>query len=31
MPYGGVNLSGSRPEGRRYATEEMTELKMITW
>jgi len=31
MPYGGVKLSGSGREGPRYAIEEMTELKLITW
>lgn len=31
MPYGGVKLSGSGREGPRYAVEEMTELKLITW
>ncbi|HZL57749.1 MAG TPA: aldehyde dehydrogenase family protein [Bryobacteraceae bacterium] len=31
MPYGGVRLSGSGREGPRYAVEEMTELKLITW
>jgi acyl-CoA reductase-like NAD-dependent aldehyde dehydrogenase len=31
MPYGGVKLSGFGREGPRYAVEEMTELKLITW
>ena len=31
MPYGGVKNSGSGREGPRYAMEEMTELKLITW
>ncbi|MBN8733483.1 MAG: aldehyde dehydrogenase family protein [Acidobacteria bacterium] len=31
MPYGGVKLSGSGREGPRYAIEEMTEPKLITW
>jgi acyl-CoA reductase-like NAD-dependent aldehyde dehydrogenase len=31
MPYGGVKLSGTGREGPRYAVEEMTELKLITW
>jgi acyl-CoA reductase-like NAD-dependent aldehyde dehydrogenase len=31
MPYGSVKLSGSGREGPRYAVEEMTELKLITW
>ncbi len=31
MPYGGVKLSGNGREGPRYAVEEMTELKLITW
>jgi acyl-CoA reductase-like NAD-dependent aldehyde dehydrogenase len=31
MPYGGVKLSGTGREGPRYAIEEMTELKLITW
>lgn len=31
MPYGGVKLSGTGREGPRYAMEEMTELKLITW
>jgi len=31
MPYGGVKLSGTGREGPRYAIEEMTEPKLITW
>jgi glyceraldehyde-3-phosphate dehydrogenase (NADP+) len=31
MPYGGVKLSGFGREGIRYAIEEMTELKLITY
>jgi len=31
MPYGGVKLSGSGREGPKYAIEEMTEPKLITW
>jgi acyl-CoA reductase-like NAD-dependent aldehyde dehydrogenase len=31
MPYGGVKMSGTGREGPRYAIEEMTELKLITW
>lgn len=31
MPYGGVKLSGTGREGPRYAAEEMTEMKLITW
>jgi len=31
MPYGGVKLSGTGREGPRYAVEEMTEMKLITW
>jgi acyl-CoA reductase-like NAD-dependent aldehyde dehydrogenase len=31
MPYGGVKLSGTGREGPRYAVEEMTEPKLITW
>ena len=31
MPYGGVKQSGTGREGPRYAIEEMTELKLITW
>ncbi len=31
MPYGGVKLSGNGREGPKYAVEEMTELKLITW
>jgi acyl-CoA reductase-like NAD-dependent aldehyde dehydrogenase len=31
MPYGGVKQSGSGREGPKYAIEEMTELKLITW
>ena len=31
MPYGGVKLSGSGREGPRYAIEEMTELKLVSW
>ena len=31
MPYGGVKLSGFGREGIRYAIEEMTELKLITF
>lgn len=31
MPYGGVKMSGTGREGPRYAIEEMTEPKLITW
>lgn len=31
MPYGGVKESGTGREGPRYAVEEMTELKLISW
>jgi acyl-CoA reductase-like NAD-dependent aldehyde dehydrogenase len=31
MPYGGVKLSGFGREGLRYAIEEMTELKLVTY
>jgi acyl-CoA reductase-like NAD-dependent aldehyde dehydrogenase len=31
MPYGGVKLSGSGREGPRYAIEEMTEPKLVSW
>jgi acyl-CoA reductase-like NAD-dependent aldehyde dehydrogenase len=31
MPYGGVKMSGAGREGPKYAIEEMTELKLITW
>ena len=31
MPYGGVKQSGLGREGPRYAMEEMTEAKLITW
>lgn len=31
MPYGGVKLSGAGREGPRYAVEEMTEPKLISW
>ncbi len=31
MPYGGVKLSGFGREGLRYAIEEMTELKLVTF
>jgi acyl-CoA reductase-like NAD-dependent aldehyde dehydrogenase len=31
MPYGGVKESGSGREGPRYAVEEMTELKLVSW
>jgi acyl-CoA reductase-like NAD-dependent aldehyde dehydrogenase len=31
MPYGGVKCSGSGREGLRYAIEEMTELKLLTF
>jgi acyl-CoA reductase-like NAD-dependent aldehyde dehydrogenase len=31
MPYGGVKLSGAGREGPRYAVEEMTELKLVSW
>jgi acyl-CoA reductase-like NAD-dependent aldehyde dehydrogenase len=31
MPYGGVKMSGMGREGPRYAIEEMTESKLITW
>jgi acyl-CoA reductase-like NAD-dependent aldehyde dehydrogenase len=29
MPYGGVKNSGLGREGLRFATEEMTEIKMV--
>ena len=31
MPYGGVKLSGTGREGPKYAIEEMTEPKLISW
>ncbi len=31
MPYGGVKMSGTGREGPRYAIEEMTELKLVSW
>ena len=31
MPYGGVKRSGFGREGLRYAIEEMTEMKLITF
>ena len=31
MPYGGVKMSGTGREGPKYAIEEMTEPKLITW
>jgi acyl-CoA reductase-like NAD-dependent aldehyde dehydrogenase len=31
MPYGGVKLSGFGREGLKYAIEEMTELKLVTF
>ena len=31
MPYGGVKLSGVGREGPKYAIEEMTEPKLISW
>ncbi|HSL23913.1 MAG TPA: aldehyde dehydrogenase family protein [Vicinamibacterales bacterium] len=31
MPYGGVKLSGFGREGVRYAIEEMTEMKLVTY
>jgi acyl-CoA reductase-like NAD-dependent aldehyde dehydrogenase len=31
MPYGGVKASGTGREGPKYAIEEMTETKLITW
>jgi acyl-CoA reductase-like NAD-dependent aldehyde dehydrogenase len=31
MPYGGVKSSGMGREGLRYAIEEMTELKLMTF
>jgi glyceraldehyde-3-phosphate dehydrogenase (NADP+) len=31
MPYGGVKLSGFGREGVRYALEEMTEMKLVTY
>ena len=31
MPYGGVKSSGLGREGVRYAIEEMTELKLLTF
>lgn len=31
MPYGGVKMSGTGREGPRYAVEEMTELKLVSW
>lgn len=31
MPYGGVKLSGAGREGPRFAIEEMTEIKLISW
>jgi acyl-CoA reductase-like NAD-dependent aldehyde dehydrogenase len=31
MPYGGVKLSGMGREGPKYAVEEMTEIKLVSW
>ena len=31
MPYGGVKMSGTGREGPRYAIEEMTEPKLVSW
>ena len=31
MPYGGVKQSGTGREGLRYAIEEMSQLKLITF
>ena len=31
MPYGGVKASGQGREGLRYAIEEMTEMKLLTF
>jgi acyl-CoA reductase-like NAD-dependent aldehyde dehydrogenase len=31
MPYGGVKLSGMGREGPKYAVEEMTEVKLVSW
>jgi glyceraldehyde-3-phosphate dehydrogenase (NADP+) len=31
MPYGGVKRSGFGREGLRYAIEEMTEMKLLTY
>lgn len=31
MPYGGVKLSGVGREGPKYAIEEMTEVKLVSW
>jgi glyceraldehyde-3-phosphate dehydrogenase (NADP+) len=31
MPYGGVKSSGFGREGLRYAIEEMTEMKLLTF
>ena len=31
MPYGGVKDSGTGREGIKYAIEEMTEMKMMSW
>jgi acyl-CoA reductase-like NAD-dependent aldehyde dehydrogenase len=31
MPYGGVKQSGFGREGLRYAIEEMSELKLLTY
>jgi acyl-CoA reductase-like NAD-dependent aldehyde dehydrogenase len=31
MPYGGVKMSGMGREGLRYAIEEMTEMKLLTY
>lgn len=31
MPYGGMKLSGSGREGPKYAIEEMTEMKLVSW
>jgi acyl-CoA reductase-like NAD-dependent aldehyde dehydrogenase len=31
MPYGGVKMSGAGREGLRYAIEEMTEMKLLTF
>jgi acyl-CoA reductase-like NAD-dependent aldehyde dehydrogenase len=31
MPYGGVKMSGTGREGPKYAIEEMTEVKFVSW
>lgn len=31
MPYGGVKMSGMGREGPKYAIEEMTEVKLVSW